>query len=134
MDESGFIPYEISNYAKPGFECRHNMTYWLGQDYIGIGPAAHGRLNLTATENPKSITSWLKNGTTIEQLTPDQRHIERVLMGLRLKHHDFPIENIPQQNIQLAKKKGWIIQTNLGIRPTSQGVLMLNQLIQMLIQ
>ena len=134
MEQAGFVPYEISNYARPGFECHHNMTYWLGHDYIGIGPAAHGRIGMLATENPRSVSAWLQQGATTEKLTPAQRHIEKILMGLRLKHHDFPITDIPQKNIQTALEKGWIIQTNLGIRPTQQGVLMLNQLIQILIQ
>ena len=129
-----FIPYEVSNYAKAGFECRHNLTYWLGKDYIGIGPAAHGRLGLLATENPKSVATWLKQGTSTETLTPDQRFVEKVLMGMRLKTRDFPTDQIKPENIAEAIQKKWIIQTNLGIRPTRQGTPMLNRLIQLLLR
>lgn len=44
MDAQGLPAYEISNHAKPGQESRHNLTYWLGEEYLGIGPGAHGRL------------------------------------------------------------------------------------------
>lgn len=49
MAEAGRPSYEISNYARPGDESRHNLTYWHYNDYIGIGPGAHGRLNISAT-------------------------------------------------------------------------------------
>ena len=134
MTQAKFQAYEVSNYAKLGFECRHNLTYWLGADYIGIGPAAHGRLGLTATENPRSVQTWLQQGTKSELLTPTQRHMEKVLMGLRLRNTDFPTKDIPKQNLQDALKKGWIIKTPNGIRPTLQGTLVLNQLILLLLR
>ena len=127
-------PYEVSNYAKPGFECRHNLTYWLGKDYIGIGPAAHGRLGLLATENPRSVHTWLTQGTHTELLTNEQRQMEKLLMGLRLRNYSFPSKGLKDQNIQKAQQLGWITQTKQGIRPTLQGTLMLNQLTLLLIR
>ena len=54
LREAGLPAYEISNHARPGQESRHNLTYWTYQDYIGIGPGAHGRFRrdgiFTATE------------------------------------------------------------------------------------
>ena len=134
MSQNGILPYEVSNYAKPGFECRHNLTYWLGCDYIGIGPAAHGRLGMKATENPRTVQTWLQYGTTSEILTPQQRHMEKLLMGLRLKNYNFPTKDIPEQNIQKALQKKWITRTPYGIRPTLQGTLLLNQLILLLLR
>ena len=127
MTDAHFIPYEVSNYAKPGYECRHNLTYWLGQDYIGVGPAAHGRVGLLATENPRTVGAWIKQGTHTESLTPEQRFIEKVIMGLRLKTIDFPVDQLKPENVAEAIHRKWITQTNLGIRPTPQGTLMLNQ-------
>ena len=51
--------YEISNYAKPGFECRHNLTYWLRGDYLGLGCAAHSMLAETRFSNPSSLEAYL---------------------------------------------------------------------------
>jgi oxygen-independent coproporphyrinogen-3 oxidase len=46
LQEKGLRAYEVSNYAKPGEESRHNMSYWKGDDYIGVGPGAHGRISM----------------------------------------------------------------------------------------
>ena len=56
MRSIGLRRYEISNYSEPGFECRHNMAVWRGEDYIGLGEGAHGRVGLTRTESGRSET------------------------------------------------------------------------------
>ncbi|MBT5046976.1 MAG: coproporphyrinogen III oxidase [Rhodospirillaceae bacterium] len=96
MCEAGGLPaYEISNHARPGAECRHNLTYWTGGDYVGVGPGAHGRLTRNditlATEQIPGPTNWLaavnKDGHATRRADPlDHRaRIEEVLMmGLRL--------------------------------------------------
>ncbi len=135
MNEADIPSYEVSNYARQGEESRHNLTYWTGGDYIGIGPAAHGRLGLTATEAPKSVDKWLKNGTVIETLTPQERFEEKLLMGLRLTHKPFSTDGLSGSGIQKAKNLGWI---NLSdnkkmLTPTLNGTLVLNELILMLL-
>jgi len=92
---AGLPAYEISNHARPGAECRHNLVYWRGHDYAGIGPGAHGRLTIDdrrlATETDKRPEAWLmrveENGTGLtvtEKLTPGETADEYLLMGLRL--------------------------------------------------
>lgn len=94
-DRWGMAAYEVSNHARPGAESRHNLIYWRGGDYVGIGPGAHGRLTLNetrfATESPKSPALWLEmalKGGRAEQprvaLTPEERGLEYLLMSLRL--------------------------------------------------
>ncbi|MDI2091557.1 radical SAM family heme chaperone HemW [Commensalibacter oyaizuii] len=91
----GLAAYEISNYAKPGSESKHNLAYWRYQDYIGIGPGAHGRVtidhNLYATERYKNPQKWLisvqENGHALchqELLSCMDKAYEMLLMGLRL--------------------------------------------------
>jgi oxygen-independent coproporphyrinogen-3 oxidase len=91
----GLHGYEISNYAKPGAESRHNLAYWRYQDYAGIGPGAHGRVtigeNLIATRRHRAPEPWADrveqngHGSTAEELvsTHDKAR-EALLMGLRL--------------------------------------------------
>ena len=132
MNTAGKPAYEVSNYAQKGFECRHNMTYWLGADYIGIGPAAHGRLGLTATQNARSVSLWAQTKPILEQLTPQERALEKLLMGLRLRRHAFPLNQLNAHKVQKAIQKGRLTQTPKGIIPTQNGILMLNQLILLL--
>ena len=132
MNAAGIPAYEVSNYARKGFESRHNMLYWTGKDYIGIGPAAAGRVLGYATQNARSVGSWLKQEAVQEKLTADQIQMEHLLMGLRLRQKFYPTTGINPQAIHQVKRKGWLIQKNQGIRPTLRGTLMLNRLIQML--
>lgn len=133
MNEAGIPAYEISNYAKKGEESRHNLLYWTGKDYIGIGPAASGRVLGQATQNARSVGAWLKEPTQYEKLTPAQQRMEHILMGLRLRQKFYPKAELNPVRVQQALQKGWIEQNSSGIRPTLQGALMLNQLILLLV-
>jgi oxygen-independent coproporphyrinogen-3 oxidase len=88
---AGLPAYEISNHARPGAESRHNLTYWRYGDYAGIGPGAHGRRGGLATQRHKKPENWMaalgRNAHGVERedgLTPAERGVEALLMGLRL--------------------------------------------------
>jgi len=94
-DRHGLNAYEISNHARVGAECRHNLVYWRGQEYAGIGPGAHGRLDIDgvrhATSTEKRPEAWLMrveaNGHGVvadDLLNSEERADEFLLMGLRL--------------------------------------------------
>jgi oxygen-independent coproporphyrinogen-3 oxidase len=91
----GLPAYEISNHARAGAECKHNLVYWRGEEYAGIGPGAHGRLDINglrhATATEKRPEAWLMrveaNGhgvVTDDLLNSEERADEFLLMGLRL--------------------------------------------------
>ena len=91
----GLLPYEVSNYARPGAESRHNLQYWRYGDYLGIGPGAHQRLmaggQLLAARRHRAPEEWLarveRDGHAVtgeEALAPPDRMREALLMGLRL--------------------------------------------------
>jgi putative oxygen-independent coproporphyrinogen III oxidase len=95
LDRAGLGAYEISNHARPGAECRHNLVYWRYDDYVGIGPGAHGRVGFNgtkhATRQRRAPETWLaaveEEGHATEEisvLAPDERRDEMVMMGLRL--------------------------------------------------
>lgn len=95
--KAGLPAYEVSNHARPGEECRHNLAYWTGGQYVGVGPGAHGRFKnrgngaWIASAHRRSPEAWLKglksNGgasVTLSPLSPGERRAELLLMGLRL--------------------------------------------------
>ena len=88
---AGLPAYEISNHARPGEESRHNLTYWRYNDYVGIGPGAHGRRGGVATQRHRKPENWLAavedrgSGNQHElPITPATQASEALLMGLRL--------------------------------------------------
>lgn len=93
--QHGLPSYEISNHARIGAECRHNLVYWRGQEYAGIGPGAHGRLDIGgkrhAVATEKRPETWLMrveaqgHGVVSDDiLNSEERADEFLLMGLRL--------------------------------------------------
>ena len=89
--KAGLPAYETSNHARPGEESRHNLAYWRYQDYVGIGPGAHGRREGQATLRHKKPENWIeaveKQGHGIKDshaLSPREQASEALLMGLRL--------------------------------------------------
>jgi putative oxygen-independent coproporphyrinogen III oxidase len=91
----GLPAYEISNHARPGGECRHNLVYWRSHEYAGVGPGAHGRLDIDgerhATATERRPETWLSlvesqgHGVIADDvLTREERSDEFLLMGLRL--------------------------------------------------
>ena len=94
-DRANLPAYEISNHARPGAECRHNLVYWRAHEYAGIGPGAHGRLDIDgyrrALATEKRPESWLMRVESLghglvtdDLLTREERADEFLLMGLRL--------------------------------------------------
>ncbi|HEY5607862.1 MAG TPA: radical SAM family heme chaperone HemW [Alphaproteobacteria bacterium] len=92
---AGLPAYEVSNHARPGAECRHNLVYWRAHEYAGIGPGAHGRLDVDgrrrATAAEKRPEAWLMRVESLghglvtdDVLTREERADEFLLMGLRL--------------------------------------------------
>ena len=95
LTAAGLPAYEISNHARPGAECRHNLAYWRYQDYVGVGPGAHGRLSRAgakfATRQYRLPEKWLAaveaTGIGLEEtvaIEHDSAIEEMLMMGMRL--------------------------------------------------
>jgi putative oxygen-independent coproporphyrinogen III oxidase len=109
----GMPAYEISNHARPGAECRHNLAYWRYEDYLGVGPGAHGRVTRDgvkyATRQRRLPEAWLKR-PEFEEMAPLSRDAmveEMVMMGLRL------VEGISRQRLETLADCS--IETLLGV-------------------
>ena len=156
LDAAGLPAYEISNHARPGAECRHNLTYWRYGDYVGVGPGAHGRLTLAgddapaekvATRQHRAPEAWLeaveRNGHATrahERLSPETRLAEMVMMGLRLdegvSRAAFRRETgrEPEQALDAARLRtliegGFLELDDVGLRATAEGRLRLDALL-----
>jgi len=86
----GYRQYELSNFARPGFESRHNLGYWEGRPYLGFGPGAHSYISPKRWANIANVVEFIERGErgegivgSEETLTPDQQMLEAVFLGLR---------------------------------------------------
>jgi putative oxygen-independent coproporphyrinogen III oxidase len=130
--DAGLPAYEVSNHARPGAECRHNLVYWRGHEYAGFGPGAHGRLNIDgrrhATETEKRPESWLMrveaagNGLIVdEKLTSGDVADEFLLMGLRLAEGIEPARYTALAGRTLDPKRISILRDEGAVETTANG-------------
>jgi len=144
---AGLPAYEVSNHAKLGSECRHNLIYWRYGDYIGIGPGAHGRLTLDgkkqATETPLSPQEWLlkievlRTATVIaETILPDDQFSEYLLMSLRLSEganlerlHTLSPNRLDISHLRQLEQSDFLTLNNRTVKTTPKGRLVLNALL-----
>ena len=146
--QAGLPAYEISNHARPGAECRHNLIYWRGHEYAGIGPGAHGRLNIAgkryATETEKRPESWLMRveargaGVTVDdKLSAGETADEYLLMGLRLAEGIDPQRfsvlagrPIDPNRVSFLREQGTVELTAAGrLRVTQSGFPLLDAVV-----
>ena len=145
--EFGFPAYEISNHAKNGAECRHNMVYWRYGDYAGIGPGAHGRLTINgqrrataAFRNPEDWLEAVRQGCsyeTNELLSPKDQATEYLVMGLRInegidqaRYRALSGCDLDQEKISILVDQGLISDTNNTISASQRGRPVLNHIIR----
>jgi len=109
LEGGGFEHYEISNYAKPGHRSVHNEAYWLGEDYLGIGPGAFstvgGRRWNNVKDTPRYMAMTLAGEATavdVEELTPEQRRTERFGLELRTAR-GLPLELIHAESRKMLE-------------------------------
>jgi putative oxygen-independent coproporphyrinogen III oxidase len=130
--EAGLPAYEVSNHARPSAECRHNLVYWRGYEYAGVGPGAHGRLNIGgrryATETDKRPEDWLTrvetagNGLIVdEKLTAGEAADEFLLMGLRLAEGIDPERFTTLSGRPLDPKRISILREEGAVEITADG-------------
>jgi oxygen-independent coproporphyrinogen-3 oxidase len=141
MDElprHGFEQYELSNFAKPGYRCRHNETYWAGRQYYGFGPGAARYLDGRRETNHRSVSTWMRRVLSagsplgdVDVLSPADRAREMLVVGLRRTRgvdrtafHEatgFDMEEVAGAAIAGHCKTGLLERTETGIRLTREG-------------
>ncbi len=151
LEAAGLPAYEISNHARPGQECRHNLLYWRGGDYVGVGPGAHGRIEIDgvrhATEAHRRPGRWLEAveaaGHGIAQecvLSPETSARDLLMMGLRLSQgvslagfgstQVAPLESvIDGKRLGELIEQGYLQRADGRLRTSPRGRLLLNAIL-----
>jgi oxygen-independent coproporphyrinogen III oxidase len=135
LTAAGFARYEISNYCRPGYACRHNMLYWEGADYLGIGPSAQsyvGGHRFGNVEDLKAYQDRLASGhlptADSERLSLEQQHREAIIFGLRLTEgipsasvHRYEMDADWKSKMVQLLNEGWLEEAAGRIRYTATG-------------
>jgi oxygen-independent coproporphyrinogen-3 oxidase len=138
LEAHGFDAYEVSNHARgEAARSRHNLVYWQGEDYVGAGPGAHGRLTLggarVATTAPRRIADYIEGaGFEREALTSREAAEERLLLGLRIDHgvgvDEVAALELTPELVRHLVEAGLLADDPRRLRATRQGRLVLDRL------
>ena len=132
---NGYIHYEVSNFALPNCESKHNSSYWNDTPYIGLGAGAHSYNGQQRQWNISDLDTYIQQANAhqlqpqIEQLTDEQRHIERIMLGLRTRH-GVAANEIPMHKAQGYIHRGLLSAQGNRIVATTQGYHILNTIIE----
>lgn len=146
LPTQGFPQYEISNFAPPAFECRHNQVYWSGDHYYGHGPGAARYLDGTRATNHRSVTTWLNRldrglSPLMEQETLEPQHRARELLFLGLRRNaginraDFlhrtglDLDQLVGHTLRKHLAQGHLADTGTNIHLTREGRFLADTLI-----
>lgn len=150
LSAAGMPAYEVSNHAVVGEESRHNLVYWQYDDYVGIGPGAHGRITLDdgakyATRDHASPEGWLSkveergHGThPFRVLDEKDQVMESLMMGLRLydgmtlspRHWTY----LDRAKVQSLADQEWLVYSDDHIRLTREGIVRLNAVLSFIVR
>ena len=126
---AGFVRYELSNWARPGSECRHNLTYWRNGNWLGLGAGAHGHWSGRRSWNlrpPGRYADAVLHGESAlagqEIVTPDEQRMERLLLGLRMAEgvERTHVEPIDQRQVDALVAAG-LLEDGDRLRLTPAG-------------
>lgn len=130
LQQAGFVHYEVSNFALPGYEAKHNSSYWNGTPYIGVGAGAHSYIQGVRSWNPDDLDGYIhgiNDGTLVresETLTDKDLYNERIMLGLRTNrgivlpssfHSRSVIERLTQEGLLRETAEERIVATQQGL-------------------
>ena len=141
---AGYQRYEISNYAKPGFESRHNSSYWIGTEYLGVGLGASSLFTNARYHNETDLPSYMEEVESgqdvrreIERLVPAEQMEEFMILGLRMmrgvsraefqKRFGTPIETVYGSALKKLERQGLLVLEGDTVSLTDTGIDVSNQ-------
>lgn len=146
LENSGYVHYEVSNWCKPGHECKHNLTYWNDEQYYGVGLGASGYVNNIRYTNTKILTKYFDNylekdfEETINKSDDKTYYIMlklRTIFGINLDEYrgyfEEDLYEINKTYIENCIKQGLLSKKDNILAPTYEGMMVLDQIILQLI-
>jgi oxygen-independent coproporphyrinogen-3 oxidase len=129
LEDAGFLQYEISNYCRPGYECRHNLAYWRGHDYLGLGPSAVSTVGVRRWKNVPDTSEYIQRirergeaETFSEEIDSTVRQAERLAFGLRTARGLAVLEVAPWiDELEPLEKEGYLSFAGDRLRLTRKG-------------
>lgn len=134
LREAGFVHYEVSNFALPGYEARHNSSYWDGTPYVGVGAGAHSYTGNVRSWNASDVEAYIHGEAKREQetLTDKDLYNERIMLGLRTSRGisgAIPVQC--RSNVDRLLQNGLLRETeDHRLIATQQGLHILNRIIE----
>ncbi|MEJ5167408.1 MAG: coproporphyrinogen-III oxidase family protein, partial [Thermoanaerobaculia bacterium] len=135
LKKKGYIHYEISNFAKEGFQCRHNLGYWKGKKYMGFGPSAHSFLKNFRFKNTENLEIYIKNLMKgklsfhkLENLSKNDMEWEKFILSLRTCE-GWKFNKSKKEKLSEFIKEGFLEKSGDFIKITEKGMLVYNQII-----
>lgn len=136
----GFLQYEISNFALPGFACRHNLDCWRRREYLGLGSSACGFLGNIRYQNPAGLADYLSGKPAEETvISPQEARFESVMLGLRTmegvsdadfrRMHGMSLEQAFGEKMRKPLAQGLLMWDQGRLRLTRQGMDLQNKIL-----
>ncbi|MBV9390428.1 MAG: radical SAM family heme chaperone HemW, partial [Verrucomicrobia bacterium] len=135
LSQAGFQQYEISNYAKPGYECRHNLAYWLGRDYLGLGPSAFSTILTERWQNVSDTSRYIESTSPVafsEYLSPETRKAESIAFGLRT-YYGVPSQQIEPEQANTLIQEGYMERLENRLRLTTRGKMVADSIAELFV-
>lgn len=155
LESQGYHQYEISNFARDGYECRHNLRYWLGQEYIGCGPAAHSYFGGRRFSLRRSLAQYCKlletKGTSLPSSLLDESYVidrkeevaEYLMLRLRLKsgidtadfkaRYGADFDEVFGRKLEIYIRHGFMVHENGRYAFTPRGMFVSNEILSKII-
>ncbi len=151
MSDFGYHRYEVSSFAQPGFECKHNLRYWEGGDFLGLGPSAHSFIQDQRFANCADVHTYIsslqsgKLPRVIDKSGNEERMTEAIMLGLRMsqgisrsafaKRFGVPIEEkLDREQFNILVESGHLIPDKGNLRLSDEGIYLADEITRRLIK
>jgi oxygen-independent coproporphyrinogen-3 oxidase len=139
LGAAGLVDYEISNFARPGFESRHNLAYWRGADYLGLGPSACSTIGASRWKNIPDTRAYQERIARRESVREEQEKIdadtrarERIMFGLRMRE-GVARDAFDQTRLHTLETDGLAVEEEGRVRLTRRGQLVADSVAAMFV-